>query len=185
MTDAIYTRYCHKLPLPCGPGGCVSPELAAKARDFALWVFTENYAGIADAASHPMLIQVAKRMMYKSQRKSTLKFVLYSGHDSTVTPLLINLGVYDSTRPTPYASRVVFELWRDSLQDTSEQKDSADNFYFRVLVNGEVVTNKMKFCGDSLLKGELCPVRELVSWLSDGQGFHEMDKKYRSLCLTT
>lgn len=182
LTDAIYTRYCYNHALPCGPGGCVSPEMAAKAMDFAMWAFAENFTGIADVATHPILIQIAKRMMDKSQQKSSLKFVLYSGHDSTVTPLLINLGVHDSTRYTPYAARVVFELWRDTLLDTSEKPDSADNFYFRVLVNGEVVTSQMKFCGDSLLKGELCPVSELVSWLSDGEGFKGMDEKYRSLC---
>ena len=185
MTDVIYTRYCHNLPLPCGPGGCVSPLLAAQAMDFATWAFTQNYTAIADVASHPMLIQMAKRMFDKTRQKSALKFVLYSGHDSTVTPLLINLGVHDDTRLTPYATGVVFELWRDTLEDTSAQKDSADGFYFRVLVNGEVVTNKMKFCGDSLLKDELCPVREFISWLSDGEGFEQMDKKYKLLCSTT
>ena len=153
--------------------------------DSALWALAQNYTGIADVASNPMLIQMAKRMIDKTQQKSALKFVLYSGHDTTVTPLLINLGVHDETRWTPYATRVVFELWRDTLADTSEQKDSADGFYFRVLVNGEIVTNKMKFCGDLLLEDELCPVRELISWLSDDEGFGEMDKKYKSLCSMT
>lgn len=185
LADAIYTRYCHSLPLPCGPGGCVTPSLAARAIDSALWALAQNYTGIADVASNPMLIQMAKRMIDKTQQKSALKFVLYSGHDTTVTPLLINLGVHDETRWTPYATRVVFELWRDILADTSEQKDSADGFYFRVLVNGEIVTNKMKFCGDLLLEDELCPVREFISWLSDDEGFGEMDKKYKSLCSMT
>ena len=146
----------------------------------ALWAFAENYTGIADVASHPMLIQIAKRMINKSQHKSSLKFVLYSGHDSTVTPLLINLGV--RTRWTPYATRVVFELWRDTLLDSSKQPGSINNFYFRVLVNGKVVTSKMKFCGDALVKGELCPVQELVSWLSDGVGIDGMDESYKALC---
>ena len=69
----------------------MSEQMAAKAMHHAIWAFAENYTGIADAATHPMLIQIAKRMINKSQHKSSLKFVLYSGHDSTVTPLLINL----------------------------------------------------------------------------------------------
>ena len=160
----------------------MSEEMAAKAMHFATWAFAENYAGIADVATHPMLIQIAKRMINKSRHKSSLKFVLYSGHDSTVTPLLINLGVHDRTRGTPYATRVVFELWKDTLIDSSKQPESLDNFYFRVLVNGKVVTGEMKFCGDALVKGELCPVRELVSWLSDGEGVEGMDENYKTLC---
>ena len=160
----------------------MSEQMASEAMHFATWAFAENYTGIADVATHPMLIQIAKRMVNKSQRKSSLKFVLYSGHDSTVTPLLINLGVHDRTRWTPYATRVVFELWRDTLKDSSEQPDSIDNFYFRVLVNGRVVTGEMKFCGDALVRGELCPVQELVSWLSDGVGFDGMDESYKALC---
>ena len=156
--------------------------MAAKAMHHATWAFAEKYTGIADVATHPMLIQIAKRMIIKSQHKSSLKFVLYSGHDSTVTPLLINLGVRDRTRGTPYATRVAFELWRDTLLDSLKQPGSMDNFYFRVLVNGKVVTSKMKFCGDALVKGELCPVQELVSWLSDGAGIEGMDEKYKKLC---
>lgn len=182
LTDTIYTRLCYNYPLPCGPGGCVSEQMAAKAMNHAIWAFAENYTGIADVATHPMLIQIAKRMVNKSQHKSSLKFVLYSGHDSTVTPLLINLGVNDRTRWTPYATRVVFELWRDTLVDSSKQPDSLDNFYFRVLVNGKVVTGEMEFCGDALVKGELCPVQELVFWLSDGVGIDGMDESYEALC---
>lgn len=182
LTDAILTRYCHEHPLPCGPGGCVSQDMAAEAIDFASWAMAENFTGIADVATHPMLIQMAKRMIDKSRHKSALKFVLYSAHDSTVTPLLLNLGVHDRTKWTPYASRVVIELWKDTHPDSAKPK-TTDQYYFRVLVNGRVVTSKMKFCGDALFKGELCPVKELILWLSDGTGIEGMDEKYRSLCL--
>ncbi|XP_078373225.1 2-phosphoxylose phosphatase 1-like isoform X2 [Oculina patagonica] len=182
LTDAIYTRFCYNYPLPCGPGGCVTEEMAAQAMDFATWAFVDNYTGIADVATHPMLIQIAKRMINKVQSKSALKFVLYSGHDSTVTPLLLNLGVHDQKRWTPYATRVAFELWRDTHEDSSKQQSSLDNFYFRVIVNGKRVTSKMRFCGDALVKGELCPLKELVSWLSDGAGFEGMDESYKTLC---
>ncbi|CAN0385483.1 unnamed protein product, partial [Hapterophycus canaliculatus] len=38
------------------------------------------------------------------------KFVLFSGHDTVVAPLLAALGAYDCRWP-PYASHVAFELW--------------------------------------------------------------------------
>ena len=158
----------------------MTQEMAADGINFASWAFAENFTAIADVATHPMLIQMAKRMIDKSRDKTKLKFILYSAHDSTVTPLLLNLGVHDRNKWTPYATRVVIELWRD----TTSSQDSIEPLYFRVLVNGEAVTSKMKFCGEALLKGELCPVRELITWLSAGKGAKGMDDNYQSLCNT-
>ena len=158
----------------------MTQEMAADGINFASWAFAENFTAIADVATHPMLIQMAKRMIDKSRDKTKLKFILYSAHDSTVTPLLLNLGVYDRNKWTPYATRVVIELWRD----TTSSQDSIEPLYFRVLVNGKAVTSKMKFCGEALFKGELCPVRELITWLSAGKGAKGMDDNYQSLCNT-
>ena len=158
----------------------MTQEMAADGINFAIWAFAENHTAIADVATHPMLIQMAKRMIDKSRDKTKLKFILYSAHDSTVTPLLLNLGVHDRNKWTPYATRVVIELWRD----TTSSQDSIEPLYFRVLVNGKAVTSKMKFCGEALFKGELCPVRELITWLSAGKGVKGMDDNYQSLCNT-
>ena len=158
----------------------MTQEMAADGINFAIWAFAENHTAIADVATHPMLIQMAKRMIDKSRDKTKLKFILYSAHDSTVTPLLLNLGVHDRNKWTPYATRVVIELWRD----TTSSQDSIEPLYFRVLVNGKAVTSKMKFCGEASFKGELCPVRELITWLSAGKGAKGMDDNYQSLCNT-
>ena len=158
----------------------MTQEMAADGINFAIWAFAENHTAIADVATHPMLIQMAKRMIDKSRDKTKLKFILYSAHDSTVTPLLLNLGVHDRNKWTPYATRVVIELWRD----TTSSQESIEPLYFRVLVNGKAVTSKMKFCGEALFKGELCPVRELITWLSAGKGAKGMDDNYQSLCNT-
>ena len=158
----------------------MTQEMAADGINFASWAFAENFTAIADVATQPMLIQMAKRIIDKSRDKTKLKFILYSAHDSTVTPLLLNLGVHDRNKWTPYATRVVIELWRD----TTSSQDSIEPLYFRVLVNGKAVTSKMKFCGEALLKGELCPVRELITWLSAGKGVKGMDDNYQSLCNT-
>ena len=161
----------------------MTQEMAADRINFASWAFAENFTAIADVATHPMLIQMAKRMIDKSRDKTKLKFILYSAHDSTVTPLLLNLGVHDRNKWTPYATRVVIELWRDTTSSASSE-DSIESLYFRVLVNGKAVTSKMKFCGEALFKGELCPVRELITWLSGGKGVKGMDENYQSLCNT-
>ena len=156
--------------------------MAAKAMEFASWAFAENYTAIAEVATHPMLIQMTKRMVNKLQQQSPLKFVLYSGHDSTITPLLLNLGVHDHKKWTPYATNVAFELWKDMLLDSSQTAESISYYYFRLLVNGEVMTSKMKFCQEALFKGELCPIQELIFWLSAGSGMQGMDERYQMLC---
>ena len=161
----------------------MTQEMAADGINFASWASTEDLAAIADVASHPMLIQMTKRMIDKSHDKTRLKFILYSGHDSTVIPLLLNLGIHDRNKLTSYATRVVIELWRDTTSSASSE-DSIEPLYFRVLVNGKAVTSKMKFCGKALFKGELCPVRELITWLSAGKGAEGMDDNYHSLCNT-
>jgi hypothetical protein len=57
----------------------------------------------------------------------TKKFVLYSGHDSTMTALLSALDAFDGQRPA-YAARVLFELWR--------AKEPTIGYLVRVLYNG-------------------------------------------------
>lgn len=104
--------------------------------------------------------------------ESSIKFALFSGHDTVVAPLLAALGAYNCRWP-PYASHVAFELWskssarksRRSLRDEGdgssenrEQGDSnpsakvkeefevEDGIYVRVTFNGQPVTHHIKDC---------------------------------------
>lgn len=52
---------------------------------------------------------------------------IFSGHDTTIVPLLYALGIEDSTWP-PFAANVVFELFRERAAPTQH--------YIRVLYNG-------------------------------------------------
>lgn len=72
---------------------------------------------------------VVQRMRQVSSGQSKDKLYCYSGHDTTVMPLLATLGQDVSTWP-PYVSNVVFELWEG-------QKNGQKQEYVKVLVNGK------------------------------------------------
>ena len=75
------------------------------------------------------------------------KFMLFSGHDTSVGPLLAALGVFDGTWP-PYASHVSLELYVNS---------STKAAYVRTLYQGDVVVvpGCSDFCSFSTFSGIL------------------------------
>ena len=105
----------------------------------------------------PLLTNIF-RQMEKAVTGSNLKFVLYSGHDSTITPLSVSLGFGGSTHP-PFASRIVFELY--------ENKSNSRDIFLRILYNGQDVTKLVIFCrGKTTLDG-LCPMKCLQQYIED------------------
>jgi hypothetical protein len=66
-----------------------------------------------------------------TNRDKDLKYALFSGHDTTVAPLLGLLGVFDGYWP-PYASNVVFELLDDET--------AAERWSVRLLYNDRELT---------------------------------------------
>lgn len=61
-------------------------------------------------------------------------FILYSGHDTTMTALLSALEAFDGHRPS-YAARVVFELWK--------AKTETNGYLVRILYNGRVMQSNL------------------------------------------
>lgn len=51
---------------------------------------------------------------------------LYSGHDSTITPLLVALGQPETDWP-PFTANLVFELWRRPIQGTGSNGGASSN----------------------------------------------------------
>ncbi|KAJ0174795.1 hypothetical protein K1T71_009903 [Dendrolimus kikuchii] len=79
------------------------------------------------------------------------KFVLYSGHDKTLQALILALGLSNYQHYNiQYASRMIFEVYRKKdLRDEfkfAKRKPVAQDFYFRVVYNGEDITNSLSFC---------------------------------------
>ncbi|SAL96061.1 hypothetical protein [Absidia glauca] len=62
-----------------------------------------------------------------------LKLAIYSGHDTTIGPLLIILGGYDNRWP-PFGSSILFELYK-----TKPSTDKPTNNYVRVRFNNKIL----------------------------------------------
>ncbi|XP_063537338.1 uncharacterized protein LOC134746742 isoform X2 [Cydia strobilella] len=115
------------------------------------------------------------------------KIVIYSGHDKTLQPLVLALGLTNYQHyNVHYASRIVFEVYRKKdLRDEfkfTKRKAVAQDFYFRVVYNGEDVTNKLSFCktkqsivmkvADPIddmktYNTYLCPIENVVRFIHD------------------
>jgi hypothetical protein len=91
--------------------------------------------------------------------KTSLSIV--SGHDSTIVPLLISLGpkVWDQIHP-PYASMIVLELHAINMDGLSNQTIYQSNFAFRLIYNGQVITDRIEACPKDGI--ELCDITILL-----------------------
>jgi hypothetical protein len=79
------------------------------------------------------------------------KFALFSGHDTTIMPLLASLGpaLWDDTDWAPYASMLVIEL--HELIDSHY----SNTFAFRLVYNGNVLTSLVEGCPEA---ADLCDI---------------------------
>ncbi|KAJ1984239.1 hypothetical protein H4R34_000799 [Dimargaris verticillata] len=148
--DLVTTQLCHRRPLQCHPDhGCVTPGMAAHAIRNSGWEYDYLYRDSPEAAEivrlkvgwlmrdlYPRWLQMARQPRasrlhgsYDYSYGSPI-FELYSGHDSTLAPLLGLLGQTDLAWP-PYASQVLFEFWQAT--------NDAQQTYVRVLYNGNVL----------------------------------------------
>ncbi|KAI7857192.1 histidine phosphatase superfamily [Circinella umbellata] len=85
---------------------------------------------------------IRDRMVEKTAGVNDRKLHIYSGHDTTVGPLLISLGVFDKRWP-PFSSSIIFELFKEkgtNLSWTSRifgQKEQPH--YVRVRYNDKIL----------------------------------------------
>ena len=84
------------------------------------------------------------------------KLALFSGHDTTIMPLLASLGpkVWDGSWPA-YASMLLIEVHEINIDGRSKKALYKSNYAFRLLLNGNVLTHLLDDCPDD---AELCDV---------------------------
>ncbi|KAJ5076752.1 lysophosphatidic acid phosphatase type 6 [Anaeramoeba ignava] len=70
---------------------------------------------------------IVNAIMAKINNQIAYKWMLYSGHDTTLAPLLQSYNVYDNTVPD-YSSYVIFELYQD---------DQTSTYYIKLSYNNE------------------------------------------------
>ncbi|GBP10628.1 2-phosphoxylose phosphatase 1 [Eumeta japonica] len=115
------------------------------------------------------------------------KLVIYSGHDKTLQALILALGVTDYKLDNiHYASRMILEIYRKKeLRDEFKfviRKAVAQDFYFRIVFNGQDITNQLTFCkphrnvamkvadvldDTKVTNSYLCPIENIVRFIHD------------------
>lgn len=87
------------------------------------------------------------------------KLALFSGHDSTLQPLLASLGedVWDGKLWSPYASSMLIEVHKISGDDPTFK--GKIKYMFRIVYNGEAVTSRMDDCPSD---SDLCDASVLI-----------------------
>lgn len=116
-----------------------------------LWLeIMSNILQIVDPSYHPS-------SSLGSSPPPPPKLALFSGHDTTLMPILATLGdkVWSGAEWSPYASMLQFEIHQ--VLDTDERFPSG--YAFRLIYNGNVLTSKMDECSES---SDLCDAQVLV-----------------------
>jgi ubiquitin-like domain-containing CTD phosphatase 1 len=87
-------------------------------------------------------------------RRSPAKLALFSGHDTTIIPLLASLGpkVWDGQWPS-YASMMLIEIHEVNIDGRTDKSMYKSNYAFRLLLDGKVLTHTLDGCPDD---AELC-----------------------------
>lgn len=180
IIDCLMTTMCTDRRLPDKVNDFV-PDLPGKERkgmferliDFATlkYSFHLKYkdALYAKLAMGPLWQEILTKMngvsdIFKRQPDSSVidlfdsmllsgtpRLAIYSGHDTTLMPLLASLGddVWDGVQWTPYASMLVIEIHKVNV----ETPDGIGPLAFRIIYNGEVITSRLDNC---LSDSELC-----------------------------
>ncbi|KAG0264282.1 Lysophosphatidic acid phosphatase type 6, partial [Linnemannia exigua] len=98
----------------------------------------------------PVVAMMRKNIVQAKERvKEQAVFSLYSGHDTTLLPLL---GILDSLdmRWPPYMSNILIELWETPSSES----------YIRVIYNNRIVATKSNWCDLSW-----CPLQTFLAYL--------------------
>ena len=108
IADVLSMHEIYNMPLPPG----LSKEDADKIIETADWEFTTAFKNktIARATGLPFLQNIGSYLKQASEQKTPLKYVLFSGHDSSIMAAAGALGASLNKVP-PYASDLNFSLF--------------------------------------------------------------------------
>lgn len=111
LADNLRVRNIHHVSLPPGLSQSDANEMMAIAE----WAMVEKFKrhAVTYSMGHELLSLIANAMKESIQHKSPLKYILFSGHDSSMMAVMNTLGSPLNHIP-PYASRLNFSLWEDA-----------------------------------------------------------------------
>ena len=129
--DCLHVHNCHSLQIPAGVTQELFDEFSAVASTYSSFPFSYPNRTAAGRLNMGPLFRLISEHYQKglTAAPDAAKLVLFPGHDTTLWPMLIALGVQGAAWP-PYASLLAFELYESS---------SAVPMMARVVFNGGVL----------------------------------------------
>ncbi|HHF7343872.1 TPA: histidine phosphatase family protein [Legionella feeleii] len=134
LADNLYIRRIHHVPMPKG----ISNDDANEIIQLGKWAVV-NYFKLRQVSypmGHSFLNETNNYFVNAVEKRSSLKYVLLSAHDSSIMSVMATLGAPLESIP-PYASHVDFALFKNNK-----------NYYIRVSYNDKLVT--IPACGGTV-----------------------------------
>jgi Histidine phosphatase superfamily (branch 2) len=102
-----------------------------------------------------------------NEENKKVKLALFSGHDTTLMPLLASLSpdLWGDMDWPPYASMVLLEIHAVHIEGTTDATIFKSDYAFRLLYNGQVLTDRMPGC-----ELDLCDISVLLQRLEQFVG---------------
>ncbi|KAJ6235632.1 lysophosphatidic acid phosphatase type 6 [Anaeramoeba flamelloides] len=110
--DTLEAREAHDVPFPEGLTSDIYQQLSEVM--FWEWNYTNSDLEISVLSLGLGMRDILQQMVLKINSLSDLKFIHYSGHDSTVSPIMYMLG-FQIGQP-PYASHTDIQLYKETDQ---------------------------------------------------------------------
>jgi len=146
LWDNLGARTCHNKEVPAGITSAMLDQIYEAAAWINWFEWSDDESG--RLGSGMLLQELQARLQQNVAGETQPKFLFYSGHDSTVGPLMGSLGFFGGW--PPYASHVEIELWSDSART---------QFYVQVKYNGESIL--MSGCSDVM-----CDYSDFMDFIS-------------------
>ncbi len=151
------------MKLPCKEGNCdYNTEMLKRLNDVADYefdyMFSKSSLGkkLVSLGIGYFLEEIMSNMDNTLGNKNNVpKFYIYSAHDLSVGPIMGALGL-DKIDWSPYASNVIFELWRNNKSNPNSV--NYDDYIVRLIYNGKVI--KPSWCSS-----EQCTLSQLYNRL--------------------
>ena len=163
LMDALSYLACHSIALPCNSNGtCLTAktfETVWKLIDRKTRCLSQNdrYKDFAKSSMHGLLYRIVRDFGIAAQNGSTPTFHLYSGHDTTVEPLITALELDNIVWPR-FATTITFELYRHQ---------SKGEHFIRVLRNGRDVTSEVVFCRGKTGTSGMCALTHFSYYVAE------------------
>lgn len=181
ITEPILTYLCHRLISPFCKRFLFDKQnqfdiyntLNFIEKDLPVYAEQNVLQKYARLKFYDMVLNMA-RDQFKQICSGKKSVFLYSGLDTTLKELLIAFGVINPQYLSPsYASRLVFEVYSRGTKIVKPTDTIYSHFYFRIIFNGQDITNSIEFCNEPqkiikvLDKGFLCPLGLAINFIEN------------------